>query len=309
MTESPLISVVIINYNKKEILRQCLESARALEWPNLEWIVVDNASTDGSAEMVEAGYGGSVRVIRRTVNSVTAARNQGFQAARGEFIFSLDNDIQLPDKQVLQKGVDLFRQFPEVGLLAFPIRDPRDPDQHLEEHWWYPVPLEQGQTRFFFSTYFTESAALIRSEAIQRTGGYDEDFFFQAEQGDLVFKLLREGFLVLYCPNLTAVEMEVRGQLSQRKSRINYLVLRNKLWTAWKHYPLGRGLRYAAGRISASSIRSIRYGWVGFFLAGVKDGLFPPATIRRQRQPLPPEAWELYSRIQAGWFVEPKSSQ
>ncbi len=307
MTESPLVSVVILNYNRKEILRQCLASALALDWPHLEWIVVDNASTDGSAEMVETEFGDSIQTIRREVNSVTTARNEGFRAARGRFILSLDNDILLPDKQVLHKGLALFAEFPEVGLLAFRIGDPQNAGRYLHEHWWHPVPFEQGKDRFFYTSYFPEAAILIRSEAFERTGGYDEAFFMGVEQGDLALKLLREGFLMLYCPTLGCVEVEVRGQLALRKSRIHYLNMRNKLWTAWKHYPLGRGLRYAMGRVTASALRSIRHGWVDYFLAGLKDGLLAPPVIRQQRRPLPPAAWAVYDRIQAGWFVKPGS--
>jgi GT2 family glycosyltransferase len=309
MTEVPLVSVVILNFNRKEVLRRCIQDALALDWPHLEWIVVDNASTDGSADMAESEFGGSVRTIRRQVNSVTAARNEGFRAARGEFILSLDNDILLPDKQVIHQGLALFDEFPEVGLLAFRIGDPQNAGCYLHEHWWHPVPFEQGKDRFFFTSYFPEAAALIRSEAIRRTGGYDEEFFMGVEQGDLALKLLGEGLLLLYCPTLSCVELEVRGQLSVRKSRIHYLNMRNKLWTAWKHYPLGRGLKYAGGRIAASALRSVRNGWTGYFLSGLKDGLLAPPAIRRQRQPLPPSVWAVYDRIQAGWFVEPSSNR
>ena len=305
MTEAPLISVVILNYNRKEILRKCLQDALALDWPCLEWIVVDNASSDGSADMVESEFGDPVVLIRRQVNSVTAARNEGFHAAKGEYILSLDNDILLPDRQVLRKGLDLYNQFPEVGLLAFRISDPQHEGQYLQEHWWHPVPFEKGKDRFFFTSYFPEAAALIRSEAIRRTGGYDEEFFMGIEQGDLALKLLREGFLLLYCPNLCGVEMEVRGQLSLRKSRIHYLNMRNKLWIVWKHFPLSRGIRYALGRVTISAFRSLRNGWTGYFLDGLKDGLFAPASIRNQRNPLKPSVWELYDRIQDGWFVDP----
>jgi hypothetical protein len=304
MTEAPLVSVVILNHNKKEILRLCLDNALELDWPRLEWIVVDNASSDGSPEMVEAEFGDKVRVIRRTVNSVTAGRNEGFRAARGEVILSLDNDILLPDKQAIRKGLRILEQFPETGLLAFKIGDPKDPGSYLREHWWHPVPFDQGADRFFFTSYFPEAAIFLRAGAFRATGGYDEDYFMGVEQMDLAFKLMREGFQILYCPPLVCVQTETRGQMATRKSLIHYLNMRNKLWTAWKHYPVGRGLWFALERIAASAVRSIRYGWKGHFLAGVRDGVLAPRSIRAQRNPLPPEAWKVYDKIQAGWFPE-----
>ena len=83
-TTMPLVSVVVLNYNKKELLEQCLASVLRLECGDLEVIVVDNSSTDGSGEMVEERFGSQVQLIRRKVNSPTAGRNQGFRAARGD---------------------------------------------------------------------------------------------------------------------------------------------------------------------------------------------------------------------------------
>lgn len=303
MTE-PLVSVVILNHNRKEILRECLESALDLDWPNLEWILVDNASTDGSAEMAEEEFGEHVRVIRRSENCVTAARNQGFEAARGKVILSLDNDIILPDRKVVGKGMELFERFPQAGLLSFVIGDPDSPARFLPEHWWHPVPHKEGQDRFFLTTYFPEAALFLRAEAFRVTGGYDPLFHMGVEQIDLALKLLREGYQVLYCPNLVCVERVTRGQLASQRTRIHYLNMRNKLWIAWKHYPLGKGFRYAMGRIGASAIRSLRHGWFGYFLEGLRDGVLAPKGIRDQRKPLPASVWKTHDRIQRGWFVE-----
>jgi GT2 family glycosyltransferase len=307
MTMSTLmdrVSVVVLNYNKKDVLRESLQDVLQLDWPDLEFIVVDNASSDGSADMVEAEFGGRVRVERREVNSVTAGRNAGFRSAQGEYILSLDNDIRLPDKQVLRKGLEIFEKRPAAGLLAFRIGHPEDPEKHLPEHWWHPVPLAEGVNRFFLTSYFTESAVLLRKKVFEATGGYDEDFFMGVEQIDLALKIIGAGQEIVYCPNLMAVETEVRGMLAPKPSRIHYLNIRNKLWTAWKHYPVGRALVYAASRILASGLRSVRYGWTRYFLTGLKDGIWAPASIRRKRNPLPPEAWAVYDKIQRGWFLD-----
>ena len=304
MTDCPAVSVVIINYNKKDILRQCIASAIELDWPNLGFIVVDNASADGSAEMVEAEFGSTVRLVRRQVNSPTAARNEGFLSARGEFILSIDNDILLPDKSVIRKGLALFKQFPKVGLLAFKVGTVDNPEEPLPEHWWYRTPLETGKNRFFYTDLFSEGAVLIRSEAIRVTGGYDEEFFQYWEDVDLALRLMRDDFDVLFCPNLTCGEIEVRSFLHCKRTRINYLALRNRLWTVWKHYPLWRGLCFATPRVAAGALRSVRYGWVGYFLKALKEGVFAPQVIRQQRRPLGPVVWAKIGEIRRGKFVE-----
>lgn len=304
MNKTPLVSVVILNFNRRDILRECIESSLKLDWPKLEWIVVDNASEDGSADMVEQEFSSRVHLIRRTVNSVTAGRNDGFRAAQGEFILSLDNDILLPDPNVVNAGLKILHQCPSVGLLSFKIGAPENPTRFLKEHWWHPVPYDAGENRFFYTSFFPEAAALIRKDAVKRTGGYDEDFFMGFEQADFGLKMLSEGYSMLYCPNLVAVEKVVRGNLVTQKSRIHYLNMRNQLWITWKHYPFLRAVKYALGRITGSGLRSLKYGWFGYFLEGVWDGVFAPQAIRQKRNPLPPHVWQSLSRLSSGWFHE-----
>lgn len=300
----PTISVVVINYNRGDLLTRCLTSVLALTWRPLEVIVVDNASTDGSPEMVERTFGARVRLLRRSENSPVSARNQGFQQAAGEFILSLDNDIVLPDPAVLAKAVALFDRFPQVALLSLKIGPEDDPAQPLPDHWWYPVSWEQGRDRHFYTDYFSEGAAMFRAGPLRAVGGYDPDFFQYFENYDVAFKLIAQGHDLLYSPALQSVELDVRRGLLHRRSRRNYLILRNKLWLLWKYYPLGTALFYAVSRIGAAGLRAIPSRNVDYFLRGLWDGLFPPQSIRAQRRPMPAAVWQRLAAIRRGQFVE-----
>ena len=298
------VSVVILNYNNKDFLRACVTSALELDWPDLEVIVVDNASTDGSPGMVEAEFAGRVRLIRREQNSPTAGRNQGFNAASGAYILSLDNDIVLPDKTVVRKAVRLFDRLPKVALLAFKIGTVESPDIPLPEHWWHPLPIDEVKNRCFFTDFFSEGAVFFRSQALRTTGGYDEEFFQYFEGNDLAFRLIRDGHDLLFSPELACGELRVRGFFHQKRTRVNYLSLRNKIWIVWKHYPVWKGSRYLFGRIAVSAIRSCRYGWSDLFLKAVKEGVFAPPGIRSQRRLLGDDAWRRIEEIQRGQFAE-----
>ena len=84
---------MVVNWNRKELLRACLSSLARQRDANFETIVVDNGSIDGSAEMAEGEFG--ARVIRNRENrGFCAANNQGIAAARGEFIALLNNDAE-----------------------------------------------------------------------------------------------------------------------------------------------------------------------------------------------------------------------
>ena len=82
MNANPLVSVVILNRNKKRKLIKCLDSVFNLDWSPLETICVDNASEDGSLEAVRDRYGDRVRILARSVNSVTQGRKSRASSRR-----------------------------------------------------------------------------------------------------------------------------------------------------------------------------------------------------------------------------------
>jgi glycosyltransferase involved in cell wall biosynthesis len=298
----PKISVVVLNYNGSAVVLRCVRSVLGLDWPDLEVLVVDNASSDGSVEQIAEEFGGRVRVICRQVNSATAGRNEGFRAAQGEYVLSLDNDIVLHDPLVLHKAAAILERFQGVAALSFRIGSPENPDEPLREHWWHPVGLREGKGRCFYSDWFAEGAVLFRRELLSATGGYDEDLVQGFESVDLALRTLEAGFDILYCPKIGSVELRVRGLQHRIPGRINYLVLRNKLWTAWKDYPMVRGLYFGATRSAAGAIRAVRYGWTGLWLKAMADGILPPRVIRDKRAPVSASTWKRIRQIRKGQF-------
>lgn len=298
-----LVSVVILNYNNKDHLRTCIRSALDLDWPELEAIVVDNASSDGSSDMVEAEFGERIRLIRRTQNSPTAGRNEGFKAAKGAYILSLDNDIVLPDKTVVRKAIPIFERLPNLAVLAFKVGTVESPQEPLPEHWWHPFAIAEGKNGHFFTNFFSEGAVFFRAEPLLAVGGYDEEFFQQFESDDLALRLIRDGYDLLFSSDLACGELRTRGFLHQKRTSINYLRTRNRIWVAWKNYPFWKGAWYLVGRIGIAALRSCRYGWTGLFLKALKDGFLAPSRIRSQRRPLNKNAWRRIQEIRRGHFT------
>ena len=304
----PKVSIVILNHNGSSVVLRCLSSIFSLAWTDVEVLVVDNASTDGSVDQITQQFGDRVRVIRRHINSPTAGRNEGFRAARGEYVLSLDNDIVLSDPMILQRAAAILERFPKIGVLAFKIGSLDRPQEPLAEHWWHPVPLHPGKNRFFYSDWFAEGAALFRFSALYATNGYDEDLFHGFECVDLALRLLEKGFDILYCPNLTCAELRLRGWHHVVRNQINYLTLRNKLWTVWKDFPLSKGLYFAATRIGMEGIRALRYGWTDLWIAAVREGIAAPRVIRQKRQPIAPTTWKRIGQIRRGLFCPEAAS-
>ena len=145
------------------------------------------------------------------------------------------------------------------------------------------------------------------SDLFAATGGYDEDFFRCSENLDLTLKTYREGWQILFSSELPCAELEVRGFLDSARRIQNRLNLRNKLWTVWKHFPWWRGLIWGGGRVAAAALRSIRYGWIDYFLAGARQGVFAPRRIRQKRAPLRSEVWRRLRELRRGCFVDARA--
>lgn len=110
---SPLVSIVINNYNYERFLGEAIDSALDQTYPNTEVIVVDDGSTDGSREIIE-GYGERVVAVFKSNGGQGSAFNTGFAASRGEVVIFLDSDDVLLDDAV-QRTVELFREHPRAA--------------------------------------------------------------------------------------------------------------------------------------------------------------------------------------------------
>lgn len=116
MTVQPLVSVITPAYNAARFIRETLDSALAQTYPRVEVIVVDDGSTDETAEILR-GYGSRIRYIHQTNQGVSAARNRAIAASHGEIIAFLDaDDVWFAEKLALQ--VEEYVGHPETGMIA-----------------------------------------------------------------------------------------------------------------------------------------------------------------------------------------------
>jgi len=108
MNNQPLVTVNILSYNRKDELRNTLTKVFAQDYKNIEVIVVDNASSDGSSEMVKNEFP-SVQLIQMEKNIGIAGWNEGFKIAKGDYVLVLDDD-SYPEEQSIQKNSKYFKQ-------------------------------------------------------------------------------------------------------------------------------------------------------------------------------------------------------
>lgn len=236
---------MVVNWNRKELLRACLHSLRRQRGIAFEIIVVDNGSTDGSAELAEEEFG--ARVIRNAENrGFCAANNQGIEAAHGEFIALLNNDAEAEPGWLAALHAACSRS-PEVGMAASKVLVWEEPGRiDKVGHLIFPDgqnrgrgsgALDQGQFDREEEVLWPDGcAALYRKSMLDRVGGFDEDFFAYGDDAELGLRARIAGWRCIYTPQ--AVVRHHRGVTMGKGSRQRLeLIERNRVLLALKLFP------------------------------------------------------------------------
>jgi GT2 family glycosyltransferase len=255
---------VIVNWNRRELLRACLTSVLRQRGVRFETIVVDNGSTDGSADLAEHEFG--ARVIRNAENrGFCAANNQGIAVAQGDFIALLNNDAEAEPDWLAELHRACSRA-PEVGMAASKIliwEDPKRIDK--AGHLIFPDgqnrgrgtgELDQGQYDREEDVLWPDGcAAMYRKRMLDEIGGFDEDLFAYADDAELGLRARIAGWLCGYAPR--AVVRHHRGSTLGKGSAARLkLIERNRVLLALKLFPwsvLWLNPVYFAARLAAGA--------------------------------------------------------
>jgi GT2 family glycosyltransferase len=234
----PDVTIIIVSWNTREILRDCLrsvyENAGALDF---ETIVVDNASADGSAQMVARDFPQVQLVINADNRGFAAANNQGMTLARGRYVLLLNSDTVVLDR-ALEKTVAFAEAHPEAAVVGCRVLNPDRTWQRTCSRFPSALNLLLSSTylyklfpksRFWgreFMLYWDRSDVrevdvvsgsfmLVRREAIERVGMMDEAFFMYAEETDWCYRFHQAGYKALFTPAGSIVHL---GGASSRQA-------------------------------------------------------------------------------------------
>ncbi len=190
MDFNPLVTVNILSFNRKDYLRTTLKKIFEQDYKNLEVLVIDNASNDGTEEMLKNEFR-QVRFFKLNKNIGISAWNIGFEKAKGDFILVLDDD-SYPLHKTINKGLEEFRINNKLGIVAFKI---------------FNVRVNRFETLDFDLTpkLFVGCGALIRKEVIKKIGGYSEDIFIYYNEIDFSARCYNAGFDIVYLQNAIVI--------------------------------------------------------------------------------------------------------
>lgn len=246
MKELPLISAVILNWNGKEYLDRCLQSVKEQTYPHMETILVDNASTDGSAESVKNLFPDLRLLINHKNLGYGAGNNRGIREAMGRYIFILNSDTEVEERcvealwQCIETDQRMGTTTPKI--LLYERRDIID----AAGLTIYPDGLSIGRGRLEPQERYSDKeevffgsgcASLYRREMFEEIGLFDADFFAYAEDTDLGWRARLAGWKAYYVPEAVVYHHHSKkfGTYSPAKA---FFVERNRIWVAWKNFPL-----------------------------------------------------------------------
>ena len=257
------ISIVIVSYNVKEYLRKCLETILQYSGSlNVEGIVVDNLSGDGSAEMVREEFP-SVKLIPNDQNNgFSKANNQGIRESKGRYILLLNPDTLLWEN-TLRTTHDYMDKHPEVGCVgiktytasgsvfpngsSFPAAwkvmgkflmvKQMLPNRWIRKHF----PTSIGRLLSFYANRDVEREVdmvggffmFVRREIIDTVGLMDESYFLEIEDSDWCMRMKRQGWKVMYIPYASFTHLIGKSIDRYRFSKSTFV---NELTNTMKFY-------------------------------------------------------------------------
>jgi GT2 family glycosyltransferase len=328
------LSIVIVNYGTRTLLRDCLQSIRHSGVGDLETIVVDNHSRDDSVALVRGEFPEARLIVNCDNLGFSKANNQGIQAAQGEYILLLNSDtVVLP--RTLQSMTDFMAAHPEAGAAGCRLRSAdgstqasagRHPRLGLTPLFFRLSGISQlirgarirrwvrqrlgfllgPAVRACLDAYAAEDSPLevetlsgaclmLRHEAIAQVGPLDENFFMYLEDLDYCMRLRQAGWRLYYLPGAELIHLG--GQSSGGRMRTQSVRFYQSLFYFYgKHYPARTLL---AARLLVLSAVSCRWLW-SLIREKVAHGN-PAADSREGKDPASQERFEMAQVIALCW--------
>jgi GT2 family glycosyltransferase len=273
MAHNDVVSVTIVTYNSGRFIKRCLESVLAQRYPFKEIIIVDNASSDGTIDILEQ-FEDRCQVYYNEENvGFAAAQNQAIQVSGGDWVLTLNPDVLLLPN-FIQALVDAGQFDSKIGTVCGKLLTmtshfeiPEKPVVDSTGIYFNPMlrHLDRGSQEVDNGHYLqyeyvfgaTAAAALYRRSMIDDIAldgeFFDSDFFVYREDADVAWRAQLMGWKCLYAP-----EAVVHHHYSHTAGRATplkaYYVERNRLFLLVKNFPAG-------SLIAAPFVTLIRYGW------------------------------------------------
>jgi len=256
------VSIIIVSYNTAHLIADCLKSVHNSSGIEKEIFVVDNASSDNSAELIAVHFPVVKLLANKDNKGFGAANNQGLLVGNGRYVIFLNPDTTIA-QDALQKAVSYMDENQHIGLAGAKILNP---DGSLQPSISYKYPGEKF-AKDVLASLSGEIACVLGAFMIARKSllidlhGFDEDFFLYGEDQDLCWRIREKGYSIGYIEDAEVVhwggQSEIKTSpvtLFEKKLKAEYLFYK-------KHYTLKTIVRIKKSQLRKAIYRLVILKW------------------------------------------------
>lgn len=215
-----LVSVIVTTRDRKEIVKNCINSIKNSTYRNIEIIVVDDSSSDGTTEYLSKEFGDSIKIVSlKQRGMLVKARNAGISKGNGDFFLFLDDDNIIHENMIehLVNCAKLDKKYGIIGTIMY-IGDETNLALTRQR-----VSLWTGKTKSFKKIVSeikesdgTPNVFLVKREVFDTVGTFDEDFVATYTEPAFSFEAKKFGFKTIVCQNARTIHMLPHGKISGR---------------------------------------------------------------------------------------------
>lgn len=276
------VSVVVTTRNRRDDLRTCLQSVQTQDVP-LELIVIDDASTDGTAEMVKTEFPAARLIVHQQLHGLIRGRNEAARIATGDVVVSLDDDAVFSSPGIIGDTLTSFDDR-RIAAVAIPYIDVNR-DSIVKQ-------LAPDRDRAYVVESFIGTAHAVRRDTFLGLGGYREALFHQGEESDFCVRLLAAGYLVRLGSSAPIHHFE---SVRRDFRRMDHYGPRNAILFAWQNVPFPAALIQIPATIAGVISLTFNPSRLLTRLRGVVAGLLGCASF--ERAPVPSRTYRLWRRM------------
>ena len=249
------VSYLVICFNRKDDVRECVDSILEQDYPALEVVIVDNDSTDGTEEMFRETYDDPrVRYFRMPENlGVSGGRNVSLEKADGDILVTIDDDAKLVDPDTTHRIVERFAQDASLGAIAFRIEDYYTGE--IQSMFFPTKDKSRNPDEPFETTWFIGAGHAITREVYETIGHYRDYRPYGSEEFDLALRVIDNGFTIVYEPSIRVRHKEAKAARLP-PTRLFALRLKHRIKAAVLNLPWTSVLSFFVVRSATTLIKS-----------------------------------------------------
>lgn len=255
------VSLIIVTYNSSDTIADCIGSILKNKG-RYEIIVVDNASSDNTVEILEKNFASKIKLLKNNKNiGFTKACNQGGKVARGEYLLFLNPDTEILTENFFNKLLKFIKNKKRLGIVGFKFFNPDGTFQPSAGN--FPTLLRiifdripilrnnlgiQIRNESFYKKpglvdWVSGSGFLVAKNAYQKIRGMDEKIFMYGEDFDLCFRLEKEGFKNFFYPGIRIMHYDSGKNIPEKKP-FKYFAMRRGFGNFLKKYRTKKNLSF-----------------------------------------------------------------